>query len=182
MFGRQSGYDLLANVPRLGVEGHAFVARTSWINMLITLGLWGRTVRLDPDTRALQITDRVLWLIPIRRTVRLADIDEVLYRYRDLTDILPMMHARDAIDCYTVGIRQTNGNDIILFHFLGEGEFTNDTLWPDIFYWWEFTFDVQGSQKRHSLRFYELLRGAVARARTPPPGAPNRHVAGRLRG
>ncbi len=50
---------------------------------------------------------------------------------------------------------------IHLFHFIGDGAFTNNSRFPDWMYRGERLLDVEGSQERESKAFVELLSKMV---------------------
>ena len=65
--------------------------------------------------------------------------------------------AHDSFDQFSVGLRLYNGEDVHLFHFLGDGTFTNNSPFPDWMCWDDYLFDMSGAQEGQSRALVELL-------------------------
>ena len=174
---------LLTIGPTVKLQGSVVTMRTSVLGALLTLGLWVRFVTIDGAARTVRVHNQLLWLIPWRVEIPFSDIAEVVYTYSDLLDIFPMMRASDAIDCYTISLERRDLSIVTLFSWVGEGEFVNETYWPDFVYWLDFRIDFTGTQKKESMHVFELLRQAVKEAAPSPLQGqdPDRYRAGRAR-
>ncbi len=75
--------------------------------------------------------------------------------------------AHDSSDWFNVGLRLVGGKEIHLFHFIGDGSFTNNSMFPDWMYWGERVLDVEGSQDSP---VESLCRTALDNG--PSPGRP----------
>ncbi len=58
--------------PRIEKSGETLIARTSFGQALIYLGLFRRRVEVDPARRVISIQDRYFWLFPRERSVPVA--------------------------------------------------------------------------------------------------------------
>jgi hypothetical protein len=64
---------------------------------------------------------------------------------------------------FCVGLRLVTGEEIVLFRFFGEGDFVNDSIFPD----WMYSSDIlianatRGAQETDSLRFAEIVAAMI---------------------
>ncbi len=71
-------------------------------------------------------------------------------------------------DLYEVGLRLHDRNEIRLFYFYGEGEFTNQGPLPDWIYWADYQFDAAGTQGSESRLFAKTLSKILGTPIEPP--------------
>ena len=146
---------LFSICPRVAKRGSQLVACTAWRLRVLSLGWLYREVRIDPGKQEIEIYRRYLWVFPRRRRVRFGAIAAITYGYEDFGSSLSWAH--DSVDLYSVGLRLHDDEELHLFYFFGDGEFSNNGPLPDWLYWDEFLFDSSGTQERESRTFAELL-------------------------
>src|SRR5262249_11452334 len=133
-----------------------------WRLRLLTLGSWSREVVVDPKQGHVTIHRRYLWFFRRRRRVRVGQIPAGGYGYPDpVAGGPPLSVAHDRPAPFSTGLRLSDGEELHLFHFFGDGTFANHGPWPDWLYWEEYLFDVTGTQERESKGFVELLARMV---------------------
>ena len=132
------------------------MARTAWQLLLVTLGCLYREVAVDLKRSEVILRRRYLWFFSRRRRIRFGAIEAVTYGYQDW-GISSWSWAHDSTDVYVVGLRLHGDEEVRLFHFVGDGTFTNESPLPDWMYWEEYLYDVSGTQDRESRVFVELL-------------------------
>ncbi|MCB2153871.1 hypothetical protein KQI84_03225 [bacterium] len=150
----------LSTGPKVTVENNVLVARTSTIFSIISLGLCLKSLRADPQRRVVTFRRVFFWVFAKTREIPFDQVKEVHYRYENMHPFASFT-AADSIDCYTVILEFHNRDEVTLFRWMGEGEFSNESLWPDWMYWEEILLDVEGTQKKESLAFFEALRGMI---------------------
>lgn len=151
---------LLSICPRIGKRGCRIVAKTAWRLRILLLGLVLREVVIDPQAEEIILDSRYLWVVRRRHVFPFADIEAITYGYQDDT-FGSSWSAHDSTDWFNVGLRLKDRKEIHLFHFIGDGTFTNNSVFPDWMYWGERLFDFEGSQERESKAFVDLLSTMV---------------------
>ncbi len=146
--------------PKVWKEGHALHARSSVVSIVLTLGFWSKWLHVCPDQREVIFTHRIFWFIPWTRRFPFNEINDITYTYSNLFPYFEYS-AHDSLDKYTINLELTNWSRVVLFHWIGEGEFSNESYWPDWVYWKEFMFDMTGTQKKESLFFFEIIRTII---------------------
>ncbi|MGC3966473.1 MAG: hypothetical protein QM775_03625 [Pirellulales bacterium] len=113
---------------------------------------------------------RYAWFFTRRRTAKFAKFKAVTYGYRDTSVSSWFNAAHDGFDVFSVGLRAESGEEFHLFDFVGEGTFTNNSIWGD----WQYTgnslFDLSGSQESESKTYVEVLSKMMG-VRVAPPGS-----------
>jgi hypothetical protein len=148
---------LLSLCPRVQKRGKSLVASTPWRLRVLTLGTILRQVTVDPKQQVVWLRRRYLWLFTPRRRIPFRSIEAITYGYQDVAASSVLSWAHDSADLYRVGLRLHGGDEVHLFFFYGDGQFTNDGPFPDWFYWEDYLFDLCGTQDRESRVFVELL-------------------------
>jgi hypothetical protein len=143
--------------PRVSQEHGRLVARTGWRFLVPTLGLNWREVVVDPKREEVRVRCRLAWFFTSQSRVPFTDIDSIAYGYEDLSPGRGWFWTHDSFDLFTVRLRLSNGKDVHLFRFFGDGTFTNDGPLPDWCYLGKYALDVSGTQERESRLFAELL-------------------------
>lgn len=143
--------------PRVRKENGRLLARTGWRFLLTTLGLIYREVIVDPKQGVVRVRRRYGWFFTRRLRIPFAAVTAVTYGYADLNPGRGWFWTHDSFDQFTVRLRLRNGKEAHLFHFFGDGTFTNDGPLPDWYYWNDYVFDVSGTQESESRRFVDLL-------------------------
>lgn len=153
--------------PRVRIENNRLVASTGWSFLIPTLGLWRKHLVVDPAARELDFTFSFFWLFWLRYRIPFHDVKEVIYRYDNIAPFHSFT-ATDALDCFKVGVVTNDRDEYIFFRWIGEGEFGNNSLWPDWCYWDQYMIDFKGTQDKESMVFFELLRGTIFPSRARP--------------
>lgn len=154
--------------PRIRRCGRMLVATTGWRFRVLTLGTILRRIVVDVPAKTVRIQERYGWLYRRARNIRFHDIQSVLYGYDDWS-FHPLAWTYDSYDSFAVGLRLYDDREIGLFHFIGDGAFTNDSeIFPDWCYWSEFAFDLVGTQQQESRVFVELLSRMIGVTVEPP--------------
>ncbi len=123
----------LAPRPVIRREGAFLIIRSGWRTALFTLGGRYRKVTVDPARQIVQIKDRYFWLIIKTKVITFDRVRETIYAYTDMLSSDWFSH--DAQDLFKVGLWLKDGNQVILFRFYGQGEFVNNSIWPDWMMW-----------------------------------------------
>src|SRR5438477_5256425 len=131
---------LFSVCPRVSKSRGRLVARTAWQLLLVTLGCLYREVVIDLKRSEVILRRRYLWLFSRRRRIRFGAIEAVTYGYQDW-GISSWSWAHDSTDIYVVGLRLHGDEEVRLFHFVGDGTFTNEGPLPDWMYWEEYLYD-----------------------------------------
>jgi hypothetical protein len=143
--------------PRVQEKDGRLVARTGWRFLLPTLGLIWREVVVDPKQEEVRVRRRYGWFFTRRLRIPFAAITSIAYDYADLSPGRGWFWTHDSYDQFTVRLRLRNGKELHLFHFFGDGTFTNDGPLPDWCYLGSYLLDVSGTQESESRLFVELL-------------------------
>jgi hypothetical protein len=96
---------------------------------MLTLGGRSRRVSVDRKNEIIRIQDRRFWAFTNRQVITFDRIQEIIYNYSDVLESDWVSH--DAEDIFRVGLWLKDGKDIILFRFYGQGEFVNNSIFPD---------------------------------------------------
>jgi hypothetical protein len=158
--GTSSIMRLFSICPRVGKRGCRIVAKTAWRLRILLIGLAVREVEIDPQAETICLNSRYLWFLRRHHVFPYGDIEAITYGYHD-NSLGASWSAHDSSDWFNVGLRLVGGKEIHLFHFIGDGSFTNNSMFPDWMYWGERVLDVEGSQERESKAFVELLSTMV---------------------
>ncbi len=133
LFGR------LLNVrPRIRKVQSMLIADTAPHIAILTLGLKMRRVMIDPQQKAIRIFARYAWLIPRVRHIPFDVVECVLYTYNELNNQFNPLSGWEAYqqqDMFVVGLRLKDGEEPILCRFYGQGDFMNNSIFPDWMYW-----------------------------------------------
>lgn len=150
----------LSTGPRLRVRDHVLLARTSVSFLVCTLGLCFKSLEADPARRRITFRMRFLWLFWWTWEISFDDIAEIHYRYTNLVPFGDYI-AADSIDCYAVVIERRDRSEVLMFRWIGQGLFANNSGLPEFLYWEDLIFDMQGTQKQESLVFFEALKAMI---------------------
>ena len=146
--------------PSITKQGGALLAVSGWRTHLFTLGAVSRRILVDPSIQAVRIHGRRFWLFPYSRRIPFDRVVAVRYGYKDMSPgaMMPWGAYREK-DLFTVGLRLHNGEELTLFRFFGEGEFVNNTFFPDWMYWEDHVMTqwVRGEQESESRAYAGLL-------------------------
>ena len=119
--------------PTIKKEGVFLVIQSGWRTALLTLCGRHRRVAVDPQSKIIHVRDRRFWFFIDRKVYAFDRIQEIIYSYSDLFNSDWFSH--DSEDLFRVGFWLRDGKEIILFRFFGQGEFVNNSIWPDWMMW-----------------------------------------------
>jgi hypothetical protein len=153
--------------PGMSRRGDIMIAKSNWRQQFWTLASSSRTVEIDPKLRIVHIFDRRFWLYRRSRRIEFDWIAAVTFGY---TNMSPGLLVRQEYDLYKVGLRLKNSDQVHLFSFFGEGDFVNDWIWPDFFYWHEMLLADwnRGDQTRLSEAYSDVLSKMIGVAVVDP--------------
>ena len=109
------------------------VIESGWKTALLTLGGRKRRVTLDPINKIVRIQDRRFWAFTNRDVIAFDRVQEIILTYSDMLESNWVSHSEE--DLYRVGLWLKDGKDMILFRFYGQGDFVNNSIWPDWMMW-----------------------------------------------
>jgi hypothetical protein len=161
-------FSRLVNVlPKVSKSGDLLVATSDWKSQIWCLGFGGRKVIVDPTQKIVRLLIRRFWFFRTSRRIEFDWIQEVLYGYYSTGT---GWGAYQESDLFNVGLQLKNGESLTLFRFFGEGDFVNNSIWPDWMYWEDRLVAnyTRGDQERQSLLYADL----VARMIGVPVGNP----------
>ncbi|MFI5384520.1 MAG: hypothetical protein ACHQ50_00200 [Fimbriimonadales bacterium] len=150
-------FSRLVNVrPRVKKQGNLLVAVSDWKSQFWSLGFAGRKLTVDPAQKVAHLQLRRFWFFRASRRIEFDWVQEVLYGYADMST---GFYAYQENDLFTVALQLKNGEKVTLFRFFGEGDFVNNSIWPDWMYWEDFALAnyTRGDQERESLLFADLV-------------------------
>jgi hypothetical protein len=150
-------FSRLVNVrPVVRKQGNLLLASSDWKSQLWSLGFAGRKLVVDPQQKVARLILRRFWFWRTSRRIEFDWVQEVLYGYAEVS---PGWGAYQENDLFTVALKLKNGDQVNLFRFFGEGDFVNNTVFPDWMYWEEFLVSnyTRGDQERESLLFADLV-------------------------
>lgn len=159
---------LLSICPHIQKRDGRLIATSAWTWQLLTLGGSYRRVVVDPARKDLTIDRRMFWFFRRRRRIRFDAIEGVTYGYDDIAYTTPLTTSHESSDLFSVGLRLYSAEEVHLFHFHGEGTFSNDGPWPDWAYWEHYLLDFTGTQEPESRAFAELLSKMIGVPVMPP--------------
>lgn len=149
---------LFSNCPTFRKKGRKLIVTSSRLTRWISLGLFNRTMTVDPDRKVVIVRDLRFWF------------DERVERYPfDLITGVsfhlggfnhdPSIFTSDRLESYSVGLKlygQTDP-DVHLFRFVGEGRMANHGPLPDWVYWYEDLTDIVGNHEEEAQHFVKAL-------------------------
>ena len=115
--------------PVVKCEGSLLIIESSWRTSMLTLGGRSRRVSVDRKNEIIRIQDRRFWVFTNRQVIPFDRIQEIIYNYSDVLESNWVSH--DSEDLFRVGLWLEDDKDVILFRFFGQGEFVNNSLFPD---------------------------------------------------
>jgi hypothetical protein len=147
----------LSQCPRVKKSQGRLIATTNWRLLIFTLGLYWHQVVVDPGKQVVLLRRRYAWFFWRGIRIPFRSIKSIDYGYQELNPAAGWAWSYDSADWYTVRLRLNSGKELHLFHFHGDGHFTNDGPLPDWFYWPEYATDMCGTQERESRLFVEVV-------------------------
>lgn len=154
--------------PKVRKTGGKLVATSDWRAHLWSLGFGSRKVVVDPAQKIVRIFYRRFWLARTSRRIQFDWVEEVEYGYNQLN---PGFWAYQENDLFTVALKLKNGEIVVLFRFYGEGDFVNNSVFPDWFYWEDYleAAITRGSQEGDSLGYADVVAALIGVPIGSPP-------------
>jgi hypothetical protein len=162
--GLLGGSRLFSVAPAIYTGPGWLIAKTSFRGRLLSLFSMRRSVTVDATRRTVTIVHRVLWLAARRRVVPFAKVEKILFSLSDLNPLAAPDLQHSSIDSFAVSLGLTDGREVHLFRFLGQGVFQTgwDSLceqWiPDAVYDFFNRFHLSGAQAADSREFVNHLQ------------------------
>lgn len=157
---------ILQFCPRISKQNNVLVASSPWRAHLLCFGFGGRQVSIDPARKLIAIAIRRFWFFTSTQVLTFDRVLYVLSGYRDWSlSTWSVFGAYRDRGVYTVELRLTTGERIMLFRFYSEGDFINDGFMPDFMYWDDYMDAAltKGNQGQKSEVFAKLVAGLVGR-------------------
>ena len=151
---------LVQTRPVVRKEGDLLIACSDWKSQLMSLGFGGRKLVVDPKQKIMRMIVRRFWFFRSSRRIEFDWVGEILYGYWNSS---LGWGAGQPDELFTVAIKLKTGETITLFRFFGEGDFVNNSLWPDWMYWEDAALAnyTRGNQERESLLFADVISRMV---------------------
>jgi hypothetical protein len=150
-------FGFLALKPRTALEGGRLTIDSPWLVRFGSLGMYRRTVVVDPDRQCFDFTTRRLGKTT-RRTVAFSEVSRLDYSFDETgfhTDS-PWVGSQDSTEWFTISIVLESGREELrLGRFIGEGSV--DHGWKGIVAG-DDAFDYRGDQQERSLGLVKLLQ------------------------
>ncbi len=155
---------LLQVPPRISRQGDVLVAETPWLTHILCLGSGSRKVLVDPARKTVTLRKRVAWFVLTQQVYHFDQILNLIADYQDWSlSHLSWSGAYRDRGVFTVELRLTTGERILLFRFYTQGDFVNDGIFPDMMYWGDF---VEASVSKadnytHSEAYARVVAGLI---------------------
>lgn len=157
--------------PIIRREGVFLVIESDWRTSLLTLGGRKRRVSVDPKNRIIRIQDRRFWAFTSNQVITFDRVKEIIYTYADMMESNWVSHTEE--DLYRVGLWLQDGKEIILYRYYGQGDYVNNSIWPDWMRWDDILpgMIVKHDMESESLMLADLLSAmiGVPIGNGPPP-------------
>ena len=132
--------------PTVKREGVFLVIESDWRTAMLTLGGRKRRVTVDPQNKIIRIQDRRFWAFTNCQVIAFDRVQEIIYSYNDMLESGWISHNSE--DLFRVGLWLHDNRSVILFRFYGQGEFVNNSIWPD---WMRWEDILPGQIVRHDM-------------------------------
>lgn len=146
----------LSVCPRVEAEEGVLTATTPWLIRILTLDAYYRRVVVSRIAKSVFIERRLFWGFREHQVYEFDQIYAVTYGYQD-DAIASDFTAHDSVDDFLVGLRLHNGEELPLFRFVGDGSFTNNSSFSDVWYAEDIVTDCSGTQEEESKQFVYRL-------------------------
>lgn len=154
--------------PKVAKRDGRIIVRSNRLLWLLMLGAASRTFWVEPAKKRFRVQSRSWWLRRRRQKIAFSSVAAVTYGYSDMSVAQHTSWAHNSFDCFSVGLRFFDQSEQHLFHFYGNGTFSNNSPLPDWFFWDDFAFDVAGTQQSDSRAFVDLLAEMTGTTVVPP--------------
>jgi hypothetical protein len=152
----------LINVePIVAKEGQLLIIKTGWRGHLLSLGAASRKVTVDPVSKIVRLKGRRFWFFGWSRRIEYDWIQQISYGYTGFGGWGWGEGTTD--DLFSISLDLKNNTHVVLCRFFGSGDFYNNTIMPD---WWyygdQLLADVsRGTQEQNSSALVNLLENMI---------------------
>ncbi len=153
----------LAPRPVILKVGDELIVRSGWRTWLWTLGARHRRVVVSPRKRVLRVVDRRFWLFRSTRRVEFEWIARVLVDDYDW-GFGTWASGYTQQDLLLVGLALKNNDTVTLFRYYCQGDFVNDSFYPDWMMWDEIAASALvpgGAVANEAQRLASVLSGLI---------------------
>ena len=149
--------------PDVQRNKHLLIAKTPWQWRLLTLGAFGRELRIDPRIKLIYFFSHRFWFFRQRQSFAFDQVASVCYRYKDINPPRFFPTSYQEADIFEVGFKLRNGREVSIFTFMGRGSFVNNTMMPNWLFWEDFALAQlsAGDQETESLAFANTVAGLI---------------------
>jgi hypothetical protein len=123
--------------PTIEKEGGILVVRSSWRTALLTLGARSRHITVDPKLKVMRIIDRRFWFFTSTRRLEFDWIAQVILDDHDMS-MGSNWYSYYQEDLLMIGLLLKDGTTMTLFRYWEQGDYVNNSIWPDWTRWEEF--------------------------------------------
>jgi hypothetical protein len=149
---------LFSNGPTFRKKGRKLIVTSSRLTRLLSLGLFNRTMTVDPDRKVIVVRDQRFWFDERVERYPFDLITGVSFHLGGLNHD-PSLFTSDRLESYSVGLKLYGQSDpdVHLFRFVGEGRMSNNGPLPDWVYWYEDLTDIVGTHEEEAQHFVKVL-------------------------
>ena len=150
---------LFSNGPTFRKKGRKLIVRSSRLTRFRSLGLFNRTMTVDPDRKVIVVRDRRFWFDERVERYPFDLITGVSFHLLQGLNHDPSIFTSDRLESYAVGLKLYGQSDpdVHLFRFVGEGRMSNNGPFPDWVYWYEDLTDIVGTHEEAAQHFVKAL-------------------------
>ncbi len=149
--------------PKVWVDGHRLLARTSLVWQLLSFFSYASTVIVDRQRLEVTVETRILWVMILVEKVPFSRVAGVGYRARTLPTSWSLFDGTlDRYEIINVSLELVNPREsLLLFRFMGDGSVKTGlsvVLWSG-----DSIIDFRGNQMETAQEYMELLEAFVGR-------------------
>lgn len=157
---------LFSITPTIRKRNGKLIAESSTRQNILWLGAYRKRVIVDPAKRIIRTSTRTWWAARSDDKFPFDLITAITYGHWQSSSTWGW--SQDGGEAFHVGLKLDSGQEVPLFGFYGDRQFTNDGPLPNWMYWEEYLFDTIGTQESEGKRFVTLLSKMVNVGVQPP--------------
>ena len=154
----------LINVePTVSKEGQLLIIKSGWRAHLLSLGAASRKISVDPVSKIVRLRGRRFWFFGWSRRIEYDWIQQIEYGYWSTGGSNLYWGEGTEDEMFTISLRLKDNSDVTLCRFFGSGDFYNNTIMPD---WWYYGDQMlaevsRGTQQQSSYALVNLLENLI---------------------